>query len=451
MCPSYRATHEEEHSTRGRAHLLWEMTQGPAREDGIIRDGWRSEEVKHSLDLCLACKGCKSDCPVSVDVATYKAEFLSHYYEGRIRPRSAYAFGNIDLWARIASNAPGLVNLTTHLPLLRDLAKLVAGIPLQRAIPAFAPETFKQWFRRTRSGGRIRPPRDAKRAGPEVLLWSDTFNNYFLPATAKAAVDVLEAAGYHVILPQANLCCSRPLYDFGMLDRAQSLLLAILDQLEPEIEAGIPIVGLEPSCVAVFRDELLNLFPHDERAQALARQTFLLSEFLERNSGNAPLPQLQRRALLHGHCHHKSIMKMTAEESLLRRLGVDFQSPAPGCCGMAGSFGFEHGKYEISAAIGELELLPAVRKAPADWLIIADGFSCREQIAQGTDRHALHLAEVLQMALDPPNTDDPFPESAMVREREAEIQSSMKRAGTGVAAIAAGALLLWQLSRTRSA
>src|SRR5579864_8555293 len=450
MCPSYRATHEEEHSTRGRAHLLWEMTQGPAREDGIIRDGWRSEEVKHSLDLCLACKGCKSDCPVSVDVATYKAEFLSHYYEGRIRPRSAYAFGNIDLWARIASNAPGLVNLTTQFPFLRDIAKLVAGIPQQRTIPAFAPETFKQWFHRTRSGGRIRPPRKAQRAGPDVLLWPDTFNNYFLPATARAAVEVLETAGYHVILPQANLCCGRPLYDFGMLDRAQSLLLDILDQLEPEIEAGIPIIGLEPSCVAVFRDELLNLFPHDERAQALARQTFLLSEFLERNSGNAPLPQLRRKALLHGHCHHKSIMKMTAEESLLRRLGVDFQSPAPGCCGMAGSFGFEHDKYEISAAIGELELLPAVRKAPADWLIIADGFSCREQIAQGTDRRALHPAEVLQMALNPAlAASDPFPESATVRQREAEVYSSMKRAGLGLAAFAAGALLLSRAARNR--
>src|SRR6202140_5242913 len=319
MCPSYRATHEEEHSTRGRAHLLWEMTQGPAREDGIIRDGWRSEEVKHSLDLCLACKGCKSDCPVSVDVATYKAEFLSHYYEGRVRPHSAYAFGNIDLWARLASNVPGLVNLTTQLPFLRDIAKLVAGIPQQRSIPAFAPETFKAWFHRTRSrsGGRIRPPRDAKQAewkgtewkgaewkgtasavpydaqenrasapeaGSPVLLWPDTFNNYFLPSTAKAAVDVLEAAGYHVLLPQSNLCCGRPLYDFGMLDRAQTLLLEILDQLEPEIEAGIPLVGLEPSCVAVFRDELLNLFPDDERAQALSRQTFLLSEFLENNS-----------------------------------------------------------------------------------------------------------------------------------------------------------------------
>jgi FAD/FMN-containing dehydrogenase/Fe-S oxidoreductase len=475
MCPSYRATHDEEHSTRGRAHLLWEMTQGE-----VIRDGWRSEEVKQSLDLCLACKGCKSDCPVGVDVATYKAEFLSHYYEGRVRPRSAYAFGNIDLWARLASNAPGLVNVTTQLPFLRDIAKMAAGIPKQRSIPAFAPETFKSWFHRTReisSGreGRVRPSLDAKRAGqgapseaaessgfgwpdlparalapegPPVLLWPDTFNNYFLPATAKAAVDVLEAAGYHVILPRANLCCGRPLYDFGMLDRAEALLLNILDALSPEIEAGIPIVGLEPSCVAVFRDELLNLFPHDERAQALSRQTYLLSEFLERNSGDARLPRFDRKALLHGHCHHKSIMKMTAEESLLRRIGIDFQAPAPGCCGMAGSFGFEHDKYDISMAIGERELLPAVRKAPADWLIIADGFSCREQIAQGTGRHALHLAEVLHMALQSPHPDDPFPESALVRQREAEVRSSMKRAGLGLGALATAGWLLWQFGRS---
>ena len=216
-----------------------------------------------------------------------------------------------------------------------------------------------------------------------------------------------------------------------MLDRAQALLLNILDALAPEIEAGIPVVGLEPSCVAVFRDELLNLFPHDERAQALSKQTFLLSEFLEQNlTPNSKLPQLPRKALLHGHCHHKSIMKMTAEESLLHRLGIDFQSPAPGCCGMAGSFGFEHDKYEISAAIGELELLPAVRQAPPDWLIIADGFSCREQIAQGTGRQALHVAEVLQMALQPSalDIDDPYPESRAIRDQQNEVTASMKRA-----------------------
>jgi len=429
MCPSYRATREEEHSTRGRAHLLWEMTQGE-----VIRDGWRSEEVKQSLDLCLACKGCKSDCPVGVDVATYKAEFLSHYYEGRMRPRSAYAFGNIDFWARLASHAPGLVNLTTQLPFLREIAKLVAGIPFQRSIPAFAPQTFKRWFRRRRRNS----------DGPRLLLWPDTFNNYFLPSTAKAAVEVLEAAGFCVIVPKANLCCGRPLYDFGMLDRAKGLLLQILDELSPEIEAGIPVVGLEPSCVAVFRDELLNLFPDDKRAQALSRQTFLLSEFLESNAGHWTPPRFERKALLHGHCHHKSIMKMTAEESVLRRIGVDFHSPAPGCCGMAGSFGFEHDRYEISAAIGELELLPAVRRAPDDWLIIADGFSCREQIAQGSNRHALHLAEVLQMALAGASASDsgPYPESSRALQRQAGVRSSMALAGLGIGALAAGAWLL---------
>jgi FAD/FMN-containing dehydrogenase/Fe-S oxidoreductase len=446
MCPSYRATREEEHSTRGRAHLLWEMTQGEGQRNGIIRDGWRSEEVKHSLDLCLACKGCKTECPVGVDVATYKAEFLSHYYEGRLHPRSAYAFGNIDIWARLASHVPGVANLTTQLPFLRDLSKLVAGIPKERAIPAFAPETFKSWFGR-------RPSSSRDTDAPPVLLWPDTFNNYFHPGTAKAATEVLEAAGFRVVVPRANLCCGRPLYDHGMLDRAQALLLQILDELSPEIEAGIPIVGLEPSCVAVFRDELLNLFPHDERAQALSRQTFLLSEFLETFASNLPLPQLHRKALLHGHCHHKSLMKMTAEESVLHRLGIDFQSPAPGCCGMAGSFGFEPDKYDLSIAIGELELLPAVRQAPPDWLIIADGFSCREQIAQGSPRQALHLAEVLQMALTTttagPATPEPhaYPESAGVRRHQAEVLRSMKHASLGLAALAAGGALLWELSR----
>jgi FAD/FMN-containing dehydrogenase/Fe-S oxidoreductase len=457
MCPSYRVTHEEEHSTRGRAHLLWEMTQGE-----IIRDGWRSEEVKESLDLCLACKGCKSDCPVGVDLATYKSEFLSHYYEGRLRPRSAYAFGNIDRWARLASHAPGLVNLTTQLPVLRDISKLVAGIPHQRSIPAFAPETFKTWFHRSRqerfaSGYRFSDtagsPKSTTPLGeaPPVLLWPDTFNNYFHPETAKAAVDVLEAAGFRVIVPKAHLCCGRPLYDHGMLDRARGLLLRILDELSPEIAAGVPIVGLEPSCVAVFRDELVNLFPHDQRAQALSRQTFLLSEFLEIHAKDFSLPRLDRKALLHGHCHQKSIMKMTAEEAVLRRLGIDFQSPAPGCCGMAGSFGFEADKYDISIAIGELELMPAVRRAPADWLIIADGFSCREQIAQGSLRRALHLAEVLQMALlqagGLASDSHPYPESAGSRRRDTQLLQSMKRAGIGLAALAAGAGLLWASSR----
>ncbi len=389
MCPSFRVTREEEHSTRGRAHLLWEMTKGD-----VIKDGWRDQRVKGSLDLCLACKGCKSDCPVGVDVATYKAEFLSHYYKGRLRPRSAYAFGNIDMWIRLASKAPALINLTTQLPFLRDIAKLFAGIPRERKIPAFAPQTFRHWFSRRE----LRNPK----AMP-VLLWPDTFNNYFLPDTAKAAVEILESANYCVVLPKAELCCGRPLYDWGMLDRAKKLLLTILGALETEIEQDIPIVVLEPSCAAVFRDELLNLFPEDDRARRLSQQTFLLSEFLEKKAKHFQLPKLARKALVHGHCHHKSVMRMTDEESVLRKMGIDFHTPAPGCCGMAGSFGFEADKYEASIAIGELELLPAVRKADPDCLVIANGFSCREQIAQCTNRRALHLAEVIQMAVRAPH------------------------------------------------
>ena len=292
----------------------------------------------------------------------------------------------------MASKAPRLVNGTTQLPGLRWLAKWLAGVSQQRRIPVFATETFRSWFQK-----RKRTP--GNREASPVLLWPDTFNNYFLPHTAKAAVRVLEAAGFEVRLPRETLCCGRPLYDFGMLDRAQRLLLRTLDSLAVEIDAGIPLVVLEPSCAAVFRDELINLLPKNDRAQRLSRQTFLLSEFLAGEARHFRLPQLARQALVHGHCHHKSIMTMTAEEAVLRGMGIDFYAPAPGCCGMAGAFGFEADKYEVSIAIGDLELLPAVRRAAPDCLVIADGFSCREQIAQSGGREALHLAEVIQMAI----------------------------------------------------
>ena len=457
MCPSYRVTREEQHSTRGRAHLLWEMTKRD-----VIRDGWKNEAIKESLDLCLACKGCKSDCPVGVDVATYKAEFLSHYYETNRRPLNAWALSNFDLWVRAASHVPGLVNLTTQLPGLRDLAKLVAGVHANRRLPAFAPETFQQWWEDRRSAGAPPAVERASRPLTQVLLWADTFNNHFLPSTAIAAAEVLEAAGFDVLVPRAHLCCGRPLYDVGMLDRAKALLLQVMDELYVEIEQRTPIVVLEPSCATVFRDELINFFPNDERARALSKQVFLISEFLEQfaTDKDFPLPKLARHALIHGHCHHKAIMKMTAEEAVLGRMGVDFTAPAPGCCGMAGAFGFEKEKYEISRAIGELELLPAVRQAPTDWLIVADGFSCREQIAQETDRHALHLAEVLQMALRE-STESPegfplfdaaprhYPEDAWVRPHQEAIRRSMKRTGLAVAGMAAGAALLWTLAKKR--
>jgi FAD/FMN-containing dehydrogenase/Fe-S oxidoreductase len=385
MCPSFRATREEEHSTRGRAHLLWEMTRGD-----VVRDQWRDASVKSSLDLCLSCKGCKSDCPVGVDVATYKAEFLSHHYEGKRRPLNHYAFGQIDRWARIASAFPGTANFFTQTAGLRGILKFMAGVSPQRTLPTLARTSFRNWFAE-------RKP--ANSAAPPVVLWPDTFNNYFHPETAIAAVEVLEAAGFQVRLPESNVCCGRPLYDFGMLDRAKQLLLRTLDILHCEISDGIPVVVLEPSCASVFRDEMLNLFPDDPRAQKLSAQVLLLSEFLESKADHSRLPAIARKALVHGHCHQKSVMKMADEETILRRLGVDYEMPSPGCCGMAGAFGFEKEKYPVSTAVGELELLPAVRRAPEDWLIIANGFSCREQIRQCTGRHALHLAEVIQMAM----------------------------------------------------
>lgn len=386
MCPSFMATREEMHTTRGRAHLLFEMMRGDA-----LKDGWRDKRVKEALDLCLACKGCKGDCPTSTDIATYKAEFLSHYYAGRLRPRSAYAFGLVFYWARLAALMPGVANLFTQTPLLRDVAKLAAGIAPERQIPAFALQTFKQWFRErgTRNPGK-----------PRVILWGDTFNNHFHTETAKAAVEVLEAAGYQVDVPLQPLCCGRPLYDWGMLNLAKRLLRQILDALEPQIVEGVPLVGLEPSCLAVFRDELINLFPSDENARRLSKQSFLLSEFLEKKAPNYQPPRLERKAIVHGHCHHKAIMRIDDDVAILSKLGIDFEVLDSGCCGMAGSFGFERGqRYDVSVQVGERVLLPAVRNAARDTLVIADGFSCREQIAQCTERRALHLAEVLHMAL----------------------------------------------------
>ena len=232
-----------------------------------------------------------------------------------------------------------------------------------------------------------------------VVLWPDTFNNYFHPESAIAAVEVLEAAEYEVRLPPRQACCGRPLYDFGMLDQARQWLLAILEMLDAEIAAGLPIIVLEPSCASVFRDELLGLLPGDRRAERMARQVVLWSEFLEGPARGFPLPRIERKALVHGHCHQKSVLNSACSEQVLGRMGIEYQMPAAGCCGMAGAFGFEREKYPVSAAIGELELLPAVRSAPADWLIIADGFSCREQIAQSAGRHALHLAEVIRLGL----------------------------------------------------
>jgi FAD/FMN-containing dehydrogenase/Fe-S oxidoreductase len=428
MCPSFMATREEKHATRGRARLLFEMLQGDP-----VTGGWKSPAVKEALDLCLACKGCKGDCPVNVDMATYKAEFLSHYYQGRLRPRSAYAFGLIYRWARLASWMPEVINFFTQTPMLRKVAQLVAGIAPERQIPVFAPRSFQQGIARNESGS----------GKPQVILWPDTFNNYFHPETAEAALQVLDAAGYHVTVPQGPVCCGRPLYDYGMLDTAKRLLRQTLDCLRPALTAGTPIVVLEPSCAAVFRDELTNLFPHDEDAKRLSQSTFLLGEFFEKKAQGFSPPRLAGKALFHGHCHQKALMGLDYDKSLLSRLGLELTVPDSGCCGMAGSFGFERGeRFRVSMAVGERVLLPAVRAAAKDTLIIADGFSCREQIRQSTDREALHSAQVLQMALQESRAAT-YPEKISVEPRKRVLASRQRQTAWFISGLLLGAAYLW--------
>lgn len=393
MCPSFMATREEEHSTRGRARLLFEMFQGEA-----IPEDWKNDAVKDALDLCLSCKGCKGECPVGVDMATYKAEFLSHYYRGRIRPLAAYAMGWIHGWSRLAALAPGVANV------LMPTTKGLLGIARERRMPRYARETFVERFRRRVAAAAVGRPTagEAPAATPSphrrVLLWPDTFNNYFHPDTAMAAVEVLEAAGYHVTIPRKPLCCGRPLYDWGFLGMARHQLREILDALRPELDEGVAVIGLEPSCVSVFRDELHNLFPADEYAKRLGRAAMTLTEFIQHEGERFKLPQLRRKALVQGHCHHKAILRFEPEEAVLKKIGLDLEHPDSGCCGMAGAFGFEKEHYDISMRVGERVILPKVREAARDTIIIADGFSCREQIAQATERQALHIAQVLQMA-----------------------------------------------------
>jgi FAD/FMN-containing dehydrogenase/Fe-S oxidoreductase len=389
MCPSYMATGEEMHSTRGRAHLLFEMLNGE-REGGVLKGGWQEPAVKDALDLCLSCKGCKHDCPVSVDMASYKAEFLSHYHEHHRRPLAAHAFGHIDRWSRWAGHAPQLVNFFSRTPPFSTLARRVLGIAPARHIPAFAPQTFRAGFR----------PSAPRAGGQEVLLWPDTFNNHFHPETAHAAARVLRYTGAGVRLPAAGLCCGRPLYEFGLLDDARTHLRRIVESLGDELRAGTPIVVLEPACLSVFKEELPMMLAHDEQAMRLRAQSMLLADYLEQHAADTRFHPLGRRALVHGHCHHKSVLGFESEEAVLRkRLQLDLVLPDSGCCGMAGSFGFEVKKFEVAMRCGERVLLPAVREAGAETLIVADGYSCREQIAQSTQRRAVHLAEVLAMAV----------------------------------------------------
>ncbi|WP_081070763.1 FAD-binding and (Fe-S)-binding domain-containing protein [Burkholderia stagnalis] len=388
MCPSYRATREEKFSTRGRAHLFWEMLQGD-----VIKDGWNSPEVKEALDACLGCKGCKSDCPTHTDMASYKAEFLSHYYETHRRPRQAMFMGRIGQWAPLASRFPRLMNFMTSTPPLARIGKWIAGIAPRRALPAFAPRPFRAIAKRQGIGQRT----GATPARNKVILWVDTFNEHFSPDIAAAAADVLTRLGFDVTLPRKRLCCGRPLYDYGLLDEARALLRTAVDELADEIGAGVPVVGLEPGCLSVFKDELLKQLPDEPLAKRLAAQTFLFSDFVAQ--AEFAWPQLDADVIVHGHCHQKSLFGMKGETALLDKLGVRWALLDTGCCGMSGSFGFNDAHYDLSMKIGEGKLLPLVRQASDDAIVVTNGFSCREQIEQGAGRTPLHIAQLAQRAL----------------------------------------------------
>ena len=434
MCPSYMVTREEEHSTRGRARLLFEMLQGQA--DSPVSDGWRSEAVRDALDLCLACKGCKSDCPVNVDMATYKAEFLSHHYAGRLRPMAHYSMGWLPVLARVAGGAPRLVNAVTQAPLLSRLVTAAAGVAPQRQVPQFAPQTFQAWHRN----------RDRRGSGERgvVVLWPDTFSNHFHPHLAQAATRVLEDAGWRVEVPRRAVCCGLTWISTGQLVTAKRVLRRTLDVLRPRLREGALVVGLEPSCTAVFRADAAELLAGDPDVERLRRQTVTLAELLLNHTPGWQAPRLARRALVQTHCHQHAVMGFDTDARLMRLLGLDVEVLDSGCCGLAGNFGFEKGHYEVSSACGERVLFPALRAAATADVVVADGFSCRTQIEQGDagGRRAVHLAEVVAAALDgDPARPGQRPEQAYaVRPTSSRTATTLALAGTAAEAAAVSRL-----------
>ena len=407
MCPSYRATGEEKHSTRGRARLLWEMLAGALREEGF-----QSESVREALDLCLSCKACKTECPVQVDMAAYKAEFLAQRYKGRLHPLHHYVFGFADKLARWGSIAPGLTNAVLTGAMTSPLIKRVVGVAPQRELPQLAKRSYQRGHQSALKEHDFKPalslPRGAENAAeskqasaPEgnqpVLLWPDTWNNYYHPQTLAAAESVLTQAGFQVETPRGHICCGRPLYDFGLLGAARNYLSKVLSRMGPQIDTGLPFIFLEPSCASVFKDELLELFPNDPGAQRLSQQVWLLADWLAAKAPDWATGRLiGAHILLHGHCHHKAVFGGPASEiAQLRQAGATVEAIKAGCCGMAGPFGFEARKFAVSKTIAQDGLLPAVESAGPMKLIVADGFSCREQIAQLSGRQAMHFAEVL--------------------------------------------------------
>ncbi|MEV5750712.1 FAD-linked oxidase C-terminal domain-containing protein [Actinoallomurus sp. NPDC052308] len=386
MCPSYLATREEKDSTRGRARVLQEMVNG-----SLVSGGWRSPEVHEALDLCLSCKGCASDCPTGIDMAAYKSEVLHQSYRGRLRPAAHYSLGRLPLWARLAGRMPRVVNAALRVPGLRRAALAVAGVDRRRNLPEFAPRTFRDWFERTRD--------ERPAEGRPVMLFVDTFTDHFAPEVGRATVAVLEAAGYRPQISERRQCCALTWISTGQLDAAKKILGRTVAELAEAAEAGIPIVGMEPSCTAVLRSDALELL--DEAVAApVAERTRTLAELLAETPDWRPPSFDGTTVVAQPHCHHHAVMGWGQDAEMLKNAGADVRRLG-GCCGLAGNFGVEKGHYEVSVAVAEHQLLPALREADADTVVLADGFSCRTQIADLSPRQGVHLAQLLAERLDP--------------------------------------------------
>jgi FAD/FMN-containing dehydrogenase/Fe-S oxidoreductase len=383
MCPSYPATREEKDSTRGRARVLQEMLA----PGGPVHD-WRSPEVHQALDLCLSCKGCSRDCPTGVDMASYKAEVLHQTYRRRLRPRAHYALGQLPRWADLAAHAPHTVNRVMASRLGGRLARWSAGVDQRRELPAFASRTFGQlWTARTQPPGA---------GGAPVVLWVDSFTDHFAPHVAVAAVKVLEAAGYRVQVPAGDACCALTWISTGQLDTARAVLGRTVRTLAPLVDAGIPVLGLEPSCTAVLRGDATELLD-DPAAARVGAGTRTLAELLAGTPGWIP-PRLDGvEVVAQPHCHHHSVMGWSADAALLADAGASV-TRLGGCCGLAGNWGVERGHHDVSVAIAGQQLLPAVADLSADGVVLADGFSCRTQLDQLGQRRGVHLAELLARA-----------------------------------------------------
>jgi FAD/FMN-containing dehydrogenase/Fe-S oxidoreductase len=386
MCPSYQATRDEKDSTRGRARVLQEMVNGT-----LVTDGWRSDEVHEALDLCLSCKGCATDCPTGIDMATYKAEALHQRYRRRLRPRSHYALGQLPRWARLTQPVAPLANAVMRVGPVQRLAKASAGIDQRRSVPAFARRPLRRWARGSSYAATPTP------ASYDVVVWSDSFTDGFAPDSGRAAVAVLEAAGLRVGVVTEPACCGLTWVSTGQLSAARRILGHTLDVLHPYVAAGVPVVGLEPSCLATLRSDAVELTA-DPRAAEVAAGVRSLAEVLSGVPGWEPPDLTGTTVVVQPHCHHASVIGWDADAALLARTGATV-TRVGGCCGLAGNFGVERGHYEVSVAVAEHDLLPAVRAAGEDAVVLADGFSCRTQLDDLAGVRARHLAELLAPAV----------------------------------------------------